>query len=155
MLPEGYTFIYDYETNDAYIWSNKSMKPMSKHIKGNEKKPPHPEIISGVCENKKHKSYSIHRLIAHYFIPNPNNLPEVDHINRDSTDNRIENLRWASKGLNLANRGRGYRLKKGKWEVYCVYKGKNYSGGTFLTEDEAIESRLKLFNKLYSDELLV
>ena len=44
---------------------------------------------------KKH--YSIHRLVAIAFIPNPDNLPEIDHINRNKTDNCIENLRWVSR----------------------------------------------------------
>jgi len=39
----------------------------------------------------------LHKLIAHTFIPNPDNLPMVLHINRDRLDNRIENLKWVSK----------------------------------------------------------
>ena len=40
--------------------------------------------------------YSIHRLVAQAFIPNPENKPCIDHINTDRTDNRVENLRWAT-----------------------------------------------------------
>ena len=45
-----------------------------------------------------------HRLIAQQFIPNPNNLPDVDHIDRDKTNNSLSNLRWVSRSDNLRNR---------------------------------------------------
>ena len=46
----------------------------------------------------KGKSYhrTIHRLVAQAFISNPDNLPTVNHINEDKTDNRAINLEWAS-----------------------------------------------------------
>ena len=50
------------------------------------------------------KMYYYHRVIAEQFIPNPNNLPEVDHINRIKDDNRIENLRWVSNSENKMNK---------------------------------------------------
>lgn len=45
----------------------------------------------------------VHRLLAEAFIPNPNNLPEVDHINGDPSDNRLDNLRWVTHKENLNN----------------------------------------------------
>lgn len=54
-------------------------------------------------KNGKGKRFTIHRLMAKAFIPNPNNLPEVDHINTIKNDNRIENLRWVSHKGNMRN----------------------------------------------------
>lgn len=50
------------------------------------------------------KKYNVHRLIAETFLPNPNNLPQVDHINRIRIDNRIENLRWVDLTTQNENR---------------------------------------------------
>ena len=49
------------------------------------------------------KQYGIHRLVAEAFIPNPNNLPEVDHIDRNPSNNIVGNLRWCTHKENLNN----------------------------------------------------
>lgn len=54
----------------------------------------------------KRQTYNIHRLIAELFIPNPNNLPTVDHMNRNRSDNRVENLRWANMSMQINNRSK-------------------------------------------------
>ena len=52
----------------------------------------------------KGKYYQVHRLIAEAFLPNIDNKPEVDHINRIKTDNQVSNLRWVTREENLRNR---------------------------------------------------
>ena len=59
-----------------------------------------------LCNDGKKKMYYIHRLLAEAFIPNPDNLPTVDHIDRNRTNNTVENLRWATQKEQIANSNR-------------------------------------------------
>lgn len=48
----------------------------------------------------KRKAYRVHRLVAMLYIPNPMGKPEVDHIDADTFNNRVTNLRWVSSAEN-------------------------------------------------------
>ena len=50
------------------------------------------------------EQYYYHRILAKHFIPNPENLQEVDHIDRDKKNNALENLRWVTRTENNSNR---------------------------------------------------
>lgn len=53
-------------------------------------------------KNGKSKSYLVHRLVAEAFIPNPDNLPQVNHKNEIKDDNRAINLEYCTAKYNLA-----------------------------------------------------
>ena len=56
-----------------------------------------------LCKDGKMKCFRAHRLVAEAFIPNPDNKPCIDHINCVRSDNRVENLRWATNQENHNN----------------------------------------------------
>ena len=58
-----------------------------------------------LCNNGQDKNFLVSRLVALAFIPNPENKPEVNHINRIRTDNRLENLEWNTRLENQQNMG--------------------------------------------------
>lgn len=58
-----------------------------------------------LCKDGIPKKHTIHRLVGLHYIPNPDNKRCLDHINRDTKDNRVENLRWATDSENQQNKG--------------------------------------------------
>jgi hypothetical protein len=54
-----------------------------------------------IRKDKQSYTRKVHRLVAEAYIDNPNGYEEIDHINEDKTDNRVENLRWCSRQMNL------------------------------------------------------
>lgn len=99
----------------------------------------------------KHRPWSVpvHRVIYlmhHKVLP-----PQIDHINRNKTDNRIDNLRMATQSEQNCNKGKrtnntsGYtgvvRAKTGKWEARIGKHKKMYYLGTFNTPEEANDAR--------------
>jgi hypothetical protein len=91
----------------------------------------------------------VSRLVALAFIPNPENKPDVDHINRNVEDNSVENLRWVTKSENQLNRGvcfgetRGICWDQGHqaYKISITENGKTTNYGRKKTLEEAIRFR--------------
>ena len=75
--------------------SNKFLKPQKNKYTG------YYQIF--LCKNGIKKRFSIHRLVALHYIPNPENKSDVDHIDGDKTNNNVNNLRWTTNQENLNN----------------------------------------------------
>ena len=80
-----------------------------------------------VClyDGKKHKRFFRHRLVAEYFIPNPNNLPEVNHKDGNKDNCYFENLEWCTRSGN----------EKHAWQTNL----KHYNSGTIKNKPFVVE----------------
>lgn len=91
----------DYYVSDTGLI--KSKKKILKPIKHTTKRK-HNYFFVSLYKNGQQKAVSISRLVARAFIPNPYNKPNIDHINRNTTDNSVKNLRWVTQSENLLNK---------------------------------------------------
>lgn len=73
-----------------------------------------------LSKNGEAKCFYIHRLVAEAFLPNEEELPDVDHINNDKTDNRVANLQWISHVENLRKKETGIMIPR---HIQCVETG--------------------------------
>tara|TARA_R110000772_G_scaffold242166_1_gene354563 strand:- start:195 stop:653 length:459 start_codon:yes stop_codon:yes gene_type:complete len=137
----GYDKYMIYE--DGRVWSKPKNGKEGKFLK--------PGVNNhgyyAVClfnEDGIRKKMRIHRLVALHYIPNPENKPEVDHIDREQLNNNIKNLRWATRCENQQNKGaygavkfRGVCKSGNKFRAQITINGKLKHIGTYETAEEA------------------
>lgn len=128
------------------VWSRKSNRILKQVIDRYGYPRVSPRISGKTCHRPPH------RLVATAFIPNPNQLPQVDHINEDKGDNRVVNLRWVNQSQNQHNITplratntsgvRGVFLDKsiGMWVAKITVNGA-FKKARFKTKDGAITQR--------------
>ena len=75
-------------------------------------------VCVSLTKNKKQKTFKIHRLLAIQFLNNPNNYDQIDHIDRNRSNNSLDNLRWCNNQQNSCNRGISWSNKSGVKNIY-------------------------------------
>lgn len=71
----------------------------------------------GLSHNGKIKGYYLHRIVAEHFLDNPEDLPEVNHIDGDFYNNKLSNLEWISKLDNMRHASENKLMKRYKRKV--------------------------------------
>lgn len=110
-IPEGFVIIPRF--NGAYYINKNgdilSNSCISKSNKGRRIMKPSVNNNGYLIVTLNRKTYYVHRLVAETFIPNINNLSEVNHINEIKTDNNVSNLEWCDSNYNVNYGTRTYR----------------------------------------------
>lgn len=110
----GYEGLYEISTDGAVYRHYKSgaVKQLSPRQNGSG------YLIVALSRNAEVKTCVVHRLVAEAFIPNTENLPMVDHIDEDKTNNTVNNLRWCDAKSNAeyynTKDGRAHHIELGR-----------------------------------------
>jgi hypothetical protein len=160
MTRESFKFIKDYEnymiSDLGRVFSikrNKFLKP------GITNKGYYYVIL---CDYGIRKKFYIHKLVAKTFLDNKDNKLCIDHINNITTDNRLENLRYATLKENSHNarirkdntsgiKGIYFHKQRNKYCVQIMINNKNKHIGYFKTLEEATIARKKVANENFKE----
>ena len=98
-----------------------------------------------LCINSVNKIFSVHRLVAKAFIPNPENKPQVNHIDSIRDNNHVDNLEWCTHIENIRHSWANNKNRK-------TVKGENNNMAK-LTESQVIEIRKQLSNGIFCSQI--
>jgi len=135
----GYEDLYAVD-EDGSVWSKnyrrtgkmKKMKPIDNG---------HGYLRVNLSKDGKMKAICIHRLVAQAFLPDFCKELDVDHIDRDKTNNNLSNLRMVTRQQNTFNsaaRGCSWWESRQKWVAQICKDYKSHNLGYFDTEEDAL-----------------
>jgi len=137
---------------DGLIWSKARNNREGRWLKCSVHGDGYFQIV--LRNESKRKGFKIHRLIAEHYLPNPNNLPCIDHKDGIRTHNSLSNLKWVTRlenSQNLHNRKGVRQDKDGRKKCWRATWSINGKGKTkcFETEEEAVNYREQMVKKYY------
>lgn len=151
----GYDFIYELATNGKIFKSiNGILKELRQYDNGIGYK------MVSLKINGKYKLKYVHRLIAENFIPNFKNLPEVNHIDLNKSNNDFSNLEWCDRIANITHYHKFKPLENetfrnvcynidfykynNKWRLRVRKNGARFHIGYFKTYEDAVNKQILL-----------
>lgn len=108
-------------TSCGKVWSYRSNKFLKPYKMKNG------YLRVDLSKDGKSKHFSVHRLVAEAYVPNPDNLETVDHIDGNKEHNYINNLRWLSRADNT--------IKGNNKPIKCVETGKVFDSITIAAQE--------------------
>lgn len=127
-------------TEDGKVWSYRSKKFLSPGTESGG------YLKVGLCKDGIRKQFKVHRLVAQAYIPNPDNLPQVNHLDEVKTNNCVSNLSWSTASDNckygthmdrVKANGNGGRPRK----VYCVELDKEFPSITAAAREIGVHKQ--------------
>ena len=104
-----------------------------------------PRLYVNLSKESRNYCKTVHRLVALAFIPNPDNLPQVNHKDEDPSNNRVDNLEWCTAQYNHDYGTRNERTSKSLLKPINVYN----KNGEYICQYPSIQETAK---KLKCDE---
>lgn len=130
----------DYEiSNKGRVKSKKRNIILKQIIKGGY-------CYVGLYNNKKHKNIRVHRIVAKMFIPNTKNKPQVNHMNGNKRDNRVENLEWVTCSENMIH-SYANGLQKPIDKKICIQNGKRVGKMYAKIHAEKLSKKIEQYDK--------
>ena len=129
----GYEGLYQV-TSCGKVWSYKSgkfLKPVKDKVGYS---------IVGLHKDGEQKKYYIHRLVAMTYIPNPDNLPQVNHKDENKENNALPNLEWCDQKYNINYGSHNKRMAKSLSKpVFCEELNRKFDGARIAARELGLD----------------
>jgi hypothetical protein len=159
---EGYNEMYEISNfgNLRSFWNNRHNRLETPVMLSQTKTKKGHHYYDFSREAVKKKMY-IHRLVATAFLEKPEGYDIVDHIDRNPSNNRVDNLRWCNLSINSRNSKLSTRNTSGEkniswsvyhqaWQIQIVVEGKRYNKRQKTLED-AVKLRDQILTSIYGE----